>query len=666
MTGRGPPEPGVDLVPDEEVAAALHRTAVLLTGDGDEALDLVVHVLRGQTPRDARDRGGQIDPLRTQVVRAYLRCAPRRPDGPVLGPAPDDDAYDVLRALRPRARAATVLRVAHGWAIDPAAAAVGLSPRRLAAILPEAPGLDQALEALGEQHRRSGAAVLAAVGDRAPAPAAARSRRWRRWVLAVGGAVALLAAWSALSRPDGGTGSELRDPAGLAGLDLTPYGWHLDEEGDPPVVAMGLQRQTVVEVPYSEPTQELDWDAGRVLPGGPAAYAVLWCDLPPADPHIEQPSARLTAGADTVELPCAGRREGPPVQRVTPVPVAGPGRIELLGDLPRTGGAVLALYREGALSATLPLPGRTAATPSPPVPAEAAAVDTVLLPQDWDGRTRLVRSVEVSPGTQVKVWAGGTGSVAVLADGLWVTDDGDLAEPDPDWREQQVDLREGRWVVYLPGTTRSFPLPEELAPPTGRTRTITLEVLTEGMDGEVQVVATDAVSAPSGPTPAQAVALDAPPLAALPSEVRGFRPVGAWVVPQDGLGHALGPGLTQTLLTGGELVAFTDQAPPAQGPDPDRWWGLVHREVCATGLVTPLTLIPGGPDLDAWAAHRLDRWWVAQDLTVPAATPTTVSPAATAAPRVWLPAAPGHPPATVLALEPSTPVAPDAPCPGPG
>lgn len=569
MTGGGAPEPGGDLVGpgrervypvrervrDDEVvvAAELHRTAVLLTADADRALDLVAQVLQkppstsGARARPAaggdEDRAGSVDDLRLRLVRAYLRQARRRPDGAARErrttsdgtrerrAGADADAYEVLRGLRPRVRAATVLRVAHGWDLESTGSAVGLTRQRVTAVLPDVPGLAEALESIGERHRLSGAEVMAAAGGEV-APSATGLHRWWGWLL-VGVAVVVLAVWAVLSRPDADVGISptpgggVADPdgpagpdgrggmegvggledsggvgrsSGLDGLDLTPYGWHLDEAGDPPVVAMGLQRQVVVEVPYGEPVQETNWDAGHLLPGGPAAYAVLWCDLPPVDPNIEQPSARLTTGPGVVDLPCAGRDDGPPVQRVTPVPVTGPGRLELVGDLPRTGGATLALYREGALSATLPLPGRSTATPPPPVPTDAAVVDAPAPSpdeDDEDGRTHFGASVEISSDTVVRVWAGRTGSVSVLADGVPVTDDGDTDGADaPDWREQQVDLRDGRWVVYLPGTTRTFSLPEQLRSQPGQTRMLTLTVVTEGMEDDVQVILTHAGRGP--------------------------------------------------------------------------------------------------------------------------------------------------------------------------
>lgn len=670
MTGGGAPDPGDDLAPGG--VAALYRTAVLLTADADLALDIVGSVLRGRSrPGAGQASGASANDLHTQVVRTYLRTAPRRPDTPGREPRTgrDVDAYDVLRTLRPQARAATVLRVAHGWDLDATALAVGVSPRRATALLPGVPGLERALDAVAEQHRLSSAEVMAAVGD-GNAPLATGGSPLRRWLL-VGAGTLALATWAALPGPDPGlSGAPGADAAtapdelgGLNGTDLTQYGWHLDEQGEPPVVAMGLQRQTVVEVPYSTPAQEVTWDAGHLLPGGAAAYAVLWCDLPPTDRHIEQPSARLTTGAGTVDLPCAGRGDGAPVRRVTPVPVTGPGRVRLVGDLPRDGGTSLAVYREGALSATLPLPEEVSSAPAPRVPAGAAVVDTLVLPRDWAGRTRLVDSVEISAGTEVRVWAGRTGSVRILVDGVPVTDDGDLAATgDPGWRDQQLDLRGGRWMVYLSGTARTFPLPEQLAPPPGQTRTATVEVFTEGMDQDVQVVATQAASAglPSQADGATALPPDSTAPAGIPSQAEGYRLAGAWTVPQDGLRHDLLLGMPTAqaedqgarhghdLAPGTELVAFTGADLSTWDPDRDEQWGLLQRTVGGAAVVTPLPLASGGPDLDVWSTHRLDPWWVEKDLTVPAAEPGDPQ----RSPRVWLPAAPGHPPATVLAFEP--------------
>lgn len=660
MTGGVSPDPGDGLVPGD--LGTLHRTAALLTADADAAVDLLAQVLhrrrqRGNAPPPP-DGPDALDRTRAELVRAYLRTAPRRPGGPggegAPGAAthgPGADAYDVLRGLRPRARAVTVLRVAHGWDLDATAAAVGLSPRRAEALQPNVPGLDRALEVVGEQHHLSPAEVLAAVGALAAASTHPphRPRRWGTRLLA--GAVAAVATWSVLTHPDAGA-----DPPPAPGedagadrpvTDLTAYGWHLDEDGEPPVVAMGLQRQSVTDLPYADPVQEITWDAGHLVPGGPAAYAVLWCDLPPDDPRIEQPSARLTTGAGSVHLPCAGRDGMPPVHQVTAVPVSGPAQVDLLGDLPRSGGATLALYREGALSGTLPLPqGSPVPTDPPPVPTAAAVVDEVLVPRDWAGRTRLVSALRVSAETELQVWAGRTGSVSVFVDGLPVTDDGDLARPDdPGWQDQQVDLRDGRWVVYLPGTSRTFPLPELLRPPDGRSRVVTVEVFTQGMEEDLQVLATQAEPAPARSSAGRAVLLTLPGPDDFPPRGEDHRLVGAWTVPQDGLAHDLPAEGGTGLPPGTELVAFTGAAPVAAGPDRDEGWGLVQIDEGGRGVVRPVPLAPGDPDVDSWSARRLDPWRVQQDLTVPVA-------GSGHAPQVWLPAVPGHAPATVLAVEP--------------
>ncbi|WP_131103892.1 hypothetical protein [Ornithinimicrobium sufpigmenti] len=666
---------------------ALHRTAVMLTADADLALDLVGQVLRQpRQPRQSRqfnqrrratatpppDPPDLLDPLtslRADLVRVFLRTA-GRPDGPgqedVLTAAVRDrdaDAYDVLRGLPPRARAVTVLRVAHGWDVGATAAAVGLTPRRAEALLPGVPGLERALDAVAERHHLTATEVPAALGQ-ASTPAAGSPQRPRRrgarlLVVAAAGVAILL--WSLLTQPDAQPDARADTPpnaddhadAHADGQvpDLTPYGWHLGEDGEPPVVAMGLQRQSVVDLPYAVPVRELTWDAGHVLPGGPAAYAVLWCDLPPSDPHIEQPSARLTTDTGSVDLPCAGRTEGPPVHQVTAVPVSGPGQVELLGDLPRAGGATLALYREGALSGTLPLPGQAGGAEPPEVPAGAAAVEEVLVPRDWEGRTRLAESLVVSAGSELQVWAGRAGSVSVFVDGLPVTDDGDLAAEDPGWRGQQLDLRDGRWVVYLPGTSRTFPLPERLRPPDGQRRTVTVEVFTQGMEQDVQVLATRAEPGQPRPAAEEAIPLDLRAAADFPDHTGDHRLVGAWSVPQDGLGHDLRLEGGPELPGGAELVAFTGAAPVGSAPDRDEGWGLVQHLQDGRVVVQPLPLAPGAPDVGSWGPRRLDPWRVQQDLTVPATDAGTVGEAQRT-PRVWLPAVPGHPTATVLALEP--------------
>src|SRR5690606_17256024 len=137
-----------------------------------------------------------------------------------------------------------------------------------------------------------------------------------------------------------------------------------------------------------------------------------------------------------------------------------------------------------------------------------------------------------SHDSTIQVWSGRTGAVAVNVDGVPATDDGDVAavldmmseltpgqlegtEPiqaDPQdyraWSTQEADLREGRWLVPVPGMVREFALPEPVRPAPGERRTVAVEVITENVGDHAQVSLTAA--APADVETEAVAALDPP------------------------------------------------------------------------------------------------------------------------------------------------------------
>src|SRR5690606_6757266 len=233
--------------------------------------------------------------LKRHLVKRYLRSAPRRVEDV---PTPGGDAGDVLRGLRPRARAAAALRLVEGWDTDRVAGAVGASRRRVEALVPRVPGLDLALAGLADRHALVGAdlraALLEAMSD-GPGSTPV-DRRWRRWAWAGAAAlpVALLLGYAVQDREEGATPVEARAPEGRT-TDLTAAGWRLDDDGDPPGAVIGLRLRESVRIDKGRRSAVVDLPARSSSYPGVAAYAVLWCDMPPAqDDHLRVPSGTLT------------------------------------------------------------------------------------------------------------------------------------------------------------------------------------------------------------------------------------------------------------------------------------------------------------------------------------------------------------------------------------
>lgn len=562
--------------------ADLHHLAAMLTSSTEAATALVARTLL------AAGEGGDADQLETGLVRAYLRTAPRRTER--AGPRRPHDAGDLLRTLRPRARAASALRLVRSWEPPAVAAAVGVRPHRVDALVPATPDLALALTAAADQRALTGPELDRELTDeiRAAAPRAAPGTGRRRWARLATAAVplAVVAGWAVA--PDGPDD----DPAVTAGphagpaVDLGAAGWALDEEGEAPLRPLGHGLAAAVSVDAGDPPTEVVWAARADTFS--ATFAVLWCDMPPTeDANIIVPSGTLTVGTTVVALPCVGRDGSPLVTQLVPVPPGGTGQLEVAGDLPPGGGATLGVYTEDDSVRVSPPGGATSAlAQAPPAPPGSVVLDpTDTVPGPTFGTDRRVwrtAAVEIGHDSQVRVWAGGAGSVSVLVDGAPATDDGDMASisawlraggpakdsggPESDWAAQQPGLRWGQWFAYVPDEVRTFPVPESVRPGRGERRTVSVEVATEGMGEEAQVAVLDATAAE----------VDTLPLAALehpdaPEQVLGRRLVGAWSVPQDG--HR-----RQLLGVDGTLGALVPLGTWAEEPVQPAFWGLGYLQ----------------------------------------------------------------------------------------
>jgi hypothetical protein len=523
----------------------------------------VVEALERGGPGAGASPTGQ-DPsqvLTTELVRAYLARTPRRgPDRVEV--AWSADAVDVLSRLRPRERAAAVLRLVDAWSPEQAARALRTRPGRLASLVPTTDGLATALESLADQHARPPhevvATILAALPHGADGPADGptgprrphRHRRLRR-VAGVTVTLAALAAGAAsvlLDDPD------QRDPttdahrsaseAWSATPDLALRGWVLDAEDEPPRNHEGMRLVESTRIDYANATEPLMLDTQPRT--GWAVYGVLWCDIPALDDNLAVPAVTLRMSRGSVTIPCAGRQGVPAVRRLVPLPStwdAGgkvPVEVSWSGDLPGRGSAVLATYSESGQ--WLPSSRAVTSDPPPPVPDGAVVVDSASPVSQVEFVPAHLQRLRVTTDTRVGVWGGQGGAISVLVDGVPVTDDGEagwwrsgMFSPDgQEWQGQDAELRDGRWLVHRPGSTREFALPEALGLRPGEEREVTLHVTTEGLEADrwqVHAAAAEAVDVDLSPV--RPVATDAP------VHLAGRRLVHAWEVPADGFPHPL-------------------------------------------------------------------------------------------------------------------------------
>lgn len=611
----------------------------MLTGATDAATRLTAQTLAAAAPGDGWRE------LREALVRAYLRAAPRRPDPAV--PHEVRDAGDALARLRPRARAVAVLRLVEGASTADTAEALRLPHAKVVRLLPSTPGLATALEAVGDRYALRGSdlnAVLEPAVAQAPTEPAARDRRW--WVAAAAVPLAVLGGYALFPDRDESTGPDAAAPTGagavqVGSVDLGEAGFELDEDGEPPGGAAGLTRMETLELtPGRRADLTLNTFDAR-FGSQVASFAVLWCDMPPADdPALERPSGEISVEGSTLAVPCAGTAGEPVVglDHLIALPASGEAQVRVTGDLPPGGGAVLGVYAQTDDMVVEPLPSGDL-TAGPPVPEGAVVVDEAGPVMPFDPGERLVQPVELSNASTVRVWAGRTGAVTVLVDGIPVTDDGDLqrwAGGQADWRDQQPDVRDGRWMVHVPGSTREFAIPDDVLPEDGR-RPAVVEVVTESTD-HVQVVATQAASDDADREPVPRVeAREAPGL------VSGHRLVGAWELPMDGLERELldppeGADATWALLG----------LPPE---DLARTSPLFWREgaVRDGGSLTVARLTGDASDLSRVIeeARMWDDVWV-QEQRLPGGT----DPSDPRGPHAMAPSTPGHPQGLLVAYEP--------------
>ncbi|WP_299521181.1 hypothetical protein [uncultured Serinicoccus sp.] len=535
-----------------EHGARLHLLAAMLTGSTNGATRLTVRALVSAAP------GAGWREMRGELVRAYLRTQSRRAERMPAGGV--RDAGDVLERLRPRERAVAVLHLVEGASSADIVEALRLPAEKVARLLPATPGLDTALQAVGDRYALHGSDLAAVVDPtltQAPPEPPARDRRRWWWVAAAAVPLAVLCGYALSPDRDEATGSDDAAPTGPGvvvpdAVNLTEAGFELDDDGEPPSRAADLTRMETLKLTPGR-SADLTLNTGDARFGGElASFAVLWCDMPPADdPALARPVGEITVEGSTLTLPCAGTAGEPAVglDHIVALPASGEARVRVTGHLPPDGSAVLGLYAQTDGVAVEPLPDGDL-TAGPPIPPAAVAVDELgpALPYDQGGR--LVQPVQLSPDSTIRVWSGRKGAVTVLVDGVPVTDDGDLkrwAGGDAGWRGQQPDVREGRWVVYVPGSAREFALPDDLVPEGGQQRSAVVEVLAESTE-HVQVVATRAAPGDSDHDPLpQADEGEAPEL------VWGHRLAGAWEVPTDGLERelldpALGEEVTWVLL----------------------------------------------------------------------------------------------------------------------
>ncbi|WP_298888893.1 hypothetical protein [uncultured Serinicoccus sp.] len=621
--------------------ARLHHLAAMLTGATDGATRLTAQTLAAAGP------GAGWRELRGALVRAYLRTAPRRPER--MPPGGAQDAGDVLDRLRPRERAVAALRLVEGASTADTAEALRLPAEKVERLLPTTPGLGTALQAVGDRYALQGSALAAALEPalaQAPPEPTGRDRRWW-WVAAAAVLVAVLVGYAFSPDREASSGLDEEGPTGaesvdVRSVDLDEAGFELDEDGEPPRGAAGLTRMETLEL---TPGRSADLTLNTVdarFGGQVASFAVLWCDMPPTDdPALERPVGEISVEGSTLTLPCAGTAGEPAVglDHVVALPASAEAQVRVTGDLPPDGGAVLGVYAQTDDMAVEPLPDGDL-TAGPPVPEDAVVVDQPGSPLPYGPGQRLAQPVELSPGSTVRVWAGRTGAVSVLVDGIPVTDDGDLARwagGRADWRDQQLDVRDGRWMVYVPGSAREFTIPDDVVPPNGR-RPAVVEVVTESTE-HVQVVATQAVpgDADREPVP-QSDGGEAPEL------VAGHRLAAAWELPMDGLQRELldppeDSDLSWALLPTDPSTLTGRLALFGQG-------GTLQFD----GQSLPLRSATDPSDVSRIIAESQlwdDRWTQQPDLAGPGGEPWEPDGL-----QATAPAAPGRPPGVLLAYEP--------------
>lgn len=675
-----------DLVRDH--GPRLHRTAVMLTGDGARAEGLLAAVLTD--PVDAR-LGSTADELHGRLVRQFLRTARTQRRDRLVVHDRQGDVGDLVHDLPAGLRAAVVLHLGAGWPVDRSARAAHVRETRLRELVTTVPELGDAVTAVADRLARSdeeivrdlravvSAAHVGAVrdhGQRAgrgttsdasavedgvsalPVPGRGesgvpaylrRTRRPWRWVAAAG-ALALVGGVALLVGPE-----PADDGPTTAQTSMAERGWVVDADGAPPKVVDGLRLAHATTIDYEDPDRPLSVPVyGGQSGQSHARWMALWCDLPAVDDtHLRVPEMTLTLRGSSVTVPCAGRAGTPALTALTALPMGflRDVAVSWSGDLPGRGSATLAVYDE-----TDPWsPGTAEGTqPVPEVPDGSVAIDTDDLALSWWDGPIYTQQVEVGHDSVITAWAGSSVALGLLVDGINLTDDGDVMAWERGtggdlWRDQDPQLREGRWFVDTPDQARVFPLPEEVRPAPGQRQTVAVSVPvaaqslgdpfreTDGPELRWQVQVSDATAA--------AVDTDVLPLragppapldgSAAPRQVGGYRLVGHWKVPADGTRHAVANPADDGL----PVLAV---APVSGSPEEGIYNHLAVGVMESQQGVMPL--MPGAPveEVIAWASDP----WMETGLSGPPGTP------ASGTLSILVPATPGHRDADVVGYVP--------------
>lgn len=319
------------------------------------------------------------------------------------------------------------------------------------------------------------------------------------------------------------------------------------EDGAPPEHMAGLELVTTVEIDYGSARVTLpapeDDGTGHV-------FAVAWCTLGPAidSPAVQVPVASVSAGDEMVAVPCLGRDgevlDGGPV----PLPLGVGGfSLEVSGDLPREGSALVGLYREASwasypLSSDDPLPVPLAPEGAVVIDSAAAPVrdDTLTSVHAWD-RSFRQSQVTVGERTSAELWAGEPGQILVAVNGVVLTNDGETHYPNTrrqrpgPWQQADPALRAGFWTAWDRGERHTVDLsPAGLA--------------AHGLSVEPGDHVTISVTAKNFPTEAWRVYLtgtgpeavqSAPDLTGFPEWAHGFHRLSVTEIPPDGRWHTL-------------------------------------------------------------------------------------------------------------------------------
>ncbi|MGI8947640.1 MAG: sigma factor-like helix-turn-helix DNA-binding protein [Ornithinimicrobium sp.] len=531
-------------------SAALHRTALLLARDEQDARELLEEALARASRTWDRTEGQPEAYCRSMLARVATSVSRRRRH---TGASSADSAgtpAEALRALPPRQRAVIVLLHFHHYTPEQTAEALDM---RASAVQAEE---TVALDALGDRHL-SGTGTLDAIADAARAPDATAllagsvrraeqigRRRRLGWVGAAVAALALGGAGVVLddSPDDPEQVEDTQDdqaPEDLAVPDPAYDEGYGFQDGTPrPFTLDGLQLVVSHEIAPGGL-----WSTGfPPTSSDDPLYAVAWC--PSVDPdEVDSGSpVTMTAGdAVVLALPCTPTTDQQSVP-VQPLPVdAGLWRVAN----PLSSGALVAVYKEATWE-DFPFapPGHRMAWSPPATTADRLVIDARSVQRPRPGLESVAGTAAPYSATvptttstiDLDVILDGPGQVLVALDGVVVTEDGDGLGPAVGLgplESAEPDLRRGFVHSFQPGVHR-------------RTLRLDSDALSamgvDLTDGEVEVSAVPRAVRPdawavqittSGPTPAAETVLEPVPDETLPTYAFGLRQIGAVDVPAD-------------------------------------------------------------------------------------------------------------------------------------